>query len=118
LGWNYEVHAVNQKVWDQLSAPVQSFLLSNIEMLLQNLWTYAEQQYAQALACNAGARHCTQSARGQMVVVQPSVADLAAVRRVAIQSGLDRWGSRCAGQCVTDFNNTAGKVLRTVVKQP
>jgi TRAP-type C4-dicarboxylate transport system substrate-binding protein len=118
LGWNYEVHAVNQKVWDQLSAPVQSFLLSNIDVLLQSLWTYADQQYAQALACSAGARTCAQAPRGQMVVVQPSPADLATVRRLAIQTAQEKWATRCTGSCVSEFNATAGKALRIVLKQP
>jgi len=118
LGWNYEVHAVNQKVWDQLAAPVQSFLLSNIDVLLQSLWTYADQQYAQALACSAGARTCAQAPRGQMVVVQPSPADLATVRRLAIQTAQEKWATRCTGSCVSEFNATAGKALRIVLKQP
>jgi TRAP-type C4-dicarboxylate transport system substrate-binding protein len=118
LGWNYEVHAVSQKVWDQLAAPVQSFLLSNIDVLLQSLWTYADQQYAQALACSAGARTCAQAPRGQMVVVQPSPADLATMRRLAIQTAQEKWATRCTGSCVSEFNATAGKALRIVLKQP
>jgi TRAP-type C4-dicarboxylate transport system substrate-binding protein len=118
LGWNYEVHAVSQKVWDQLAAPVQSFLLSNIDVLLQSLWTYADQQYAQALACSAGARTCAQAPRGQMVVVQPSPADLATMRRLTIQTAQEKWATRCTGSCVSEFNATAGKALRIVLKQP
>jgi len=118
LGWNYEVHAVNQKAWDQLAPPVQSFLLSNIDLLLQSLWTYADQRYAQALACSAGARNCAQAPRGQMVVVQPSPADLATVRRLAIQTTQEKWAARCMGPCVNEFNATAGKALRIAIKQP
>jgi TRAP-type C4-dicarboxylate transport system substrate-binding protein len=100
LGWNYEVHAVNQKAWDQLAPPAQSFLLSNLDLLLQSLWAYADQQYIQALACNAGARTCAQAPRGQMVVVQPSPADLATVRRLATQTTQEKWAVRCTGPCV------------------
>ena len=118
LGWNYEAHAVNKKVWDALSEPVQKFLLANVDLLLQSLWAYADQQYTAALACNTGAKGCSQAPRGQMVLVQPTAADLLTVRRFVTQNGLEKWASRCSAQCVSDFNASAGKLLRIAIKQP
>jgi len=53
-----------------------------------------------------------------MVLVQPTAADLLTVRRFVTQNGLEKWASRCSAQCVSDFNASAGKLLRIAIKQP
>ena len=110
VGWNQEVHAVNQKIWDGLNEPVQKFLESNIEMLVQNLWTFSDKLTKRGIDCNTGSNECLLMPRGQMTLVTPSNADIATIKRITTQKVLPKWSERCADACVTDFNQTIGKL--------
>ena len=112
VGWNQEVHAVNQKVWDSLDEPVQKFLESNIEFLIQNLWDFSDKLTQRGVDCNTGSKECLSMPRGQMRLVTPSNADIATIKRISTQKVLPKWSERCADACVTDFNQTIGKLLK------
>lgn len=110
VGWNQEVHAVNQKLWESLNEPVQKFLESNIEILIQNLWTFSDKLTQRGIDCNTGSNACLSMPRGQMTLVTPSNADIATIKRLSTQKVLPKWSERCADACVTDFNQTIGKL--------
>ena len=112
VGWNQEIHAVNQRVWDSLDEPVQKFLQSNIELLIQNLWNFSEKLTQQGIDCNTGSKECLSIPRGQMVLVLPSNADIATIKRISTQKVIPKWAERCSDACVTDFNQTIGKLLK------
>ncbi|MNW21261.1 hypothetical protein D3C71_2220720 [compost metagenome] len=46
-----------------------------------------------------------------MVLVQPSDADRALLKKIANEAVLPKWAARCSAQCVKDFNATIGKTL-------
>jgi TRAP-type C4-dicarboxylate transport system substrate-binding protein len=110
VGWNQEIHAVNQKVWDSLAEPVQQFLESNIDLLIQNLWNFSDKLTQRGIDCNTGSKDCLSMPRGQMTLVTPSNADIATIKRISTQKVLPKWSERCADACVTDFNQTIGKL--------
>ena len=110
LGWNQEIHAVGQKAWSQIDPEVQDFLITNIDQLIDSLWSYAITQNQLAIDCLSGAKACTLPAKGKMVLVRPTQTDLATLRQVASQKVLPKWAARCSTQCVTDFNQTVGKI--------
>lgn len=112
VGWNQEIHAVNLKVWDSLDQPVQKFLQSNIELLIQNLWNFSEKLTKRGVDCNTGSKECLSMPRGQMVLVLPSNTDIATIKRISIQKVLPKWAERCSDACVTDFNQSIGKLLK------
>ncbi len=117
VGWNQEVHAVNQKLWESLGSPLQQFLDANIEILIQNLWSYSEILTQRGIDCNTGRQECPAMPRGQMTLVLPTPADLATVKRLAVQKVLPKWAERCSDACVTDYNQTIGKLLNTSIKK-
>jgi TRAP-type C4-dicarboxylate transport system substrate-binding protein len=110
VGWNQEIHAVNQKVWDSLDESVQKFLESNIDVLIQNLWNFSDKLTQRGIDCNTGSQECLSMPRGKMKLVTPSNADLAIIKRLSTQKVLPKWFERCADPCVTDFNQTIGKL--------
>lgn len=110
VGWNQEVHAVNQKIWDSLNESVQKFLESNIEMLIQNLWIFSDKLTQRGIDCNTGGKECLSMPRGKMTLVTPSNADIATIKRISTQKVLPKWFERCTDACVTDFNQTIGKL--------
>jgi TRAP-type C4-dicarboxylate transport system substrate-binding protein len=117
IGWNQEVHAVNQKTWDKLSPELQTFLETSIESLIDELWLFSERLTKIGYDCNTGSKDCLNIPRGRMILVSPTQADLATVKRLATQKVLPQWASRCSDTCVTDYNDTIGKLLKINVKK-
>ncbi len=117
VGWNQEIHAVNQIAWDKLSEPTQRFIESNVDELIQNLWAFAEKLTQRGIACNTGNHECTTMPRGNMTLVTANAADLALVKRLATQKVLPKWAERCTDSCVTDFNQTIGKQMNVQAKK-
>lgn len=117
LGWNLEAHAVNQKAWDKLTVPTQAFIEANLEQLIQKLWDFSDALTKRGIECNTGSKECVSFPRGQMKLVMPTPADLATVKRVADQKVLNVWAQRCSDACVTDYNQTIGKVIKSIAKK-
>jgi len=117
LGWNQEIHAVNQKVWDQLNSDVRSLLEINLAKLTEKLWLFAEAENQKGYDCNTGAKSCPMAPKGKMTLVKPTQADLATIKRLATQNIVNKWAARCSGACVNEFNQTIGKSLKITAKK-
>lgn len=117
LGWNQEIHAVNQKAWDALDPTVQVFLEANVDTLIKSLWQFSESVAKRGNDCNVGSKECPTQPRGRMVLVQPTATDLLTLKRIAVEKILPQWAARCSDSCVTDFNQTIGKLLTVVAKK-
>jgi TRAP-type C4-dicarboxylate transport system substrate-binding protein len=117
LGWNQEIHAVNQKVWDQLNADVRALLEVNLAKLTERLWMFAETENQKGYDCNTGAKSCPMAPKGKMTLVRPTQADLATIKRLASQNIVSKWATRCSGSCVSEFNQTVGKSLKITAKK-
>jgi len=117
LGWNQEIHAVNQKAWDQLNADVRALLEINLAKLTERLWLFAETENQKGYDCNTGAKSCPMAPKGKMILVRPTQADLATVKRLATQNIVNKWAARCSVSCVSEFNQTIGKSLKITAKK-
>lgn len=117
INWNQQIHAVNQKAWDKLDPKVQTFLQSNIDKLMNDMWDAAAKQTQLGYDCNSGAAACTLPVKGKVKVVQPSAADKAQLKKLTNEVVLPKWAARCSDQCVSDFNATIGKSLGLVAKK-
>lgn len=117
LGWNQEIHAVNQKVWDQLNADVRALLEINLAKLTERLWLFAESETQKGYDCNTGAKSCPMAPKGKMTLVRPTQADLATIKRLATQNIVGKWATRCSASCVSEFNQSIGKSLKITAKK-
>ncbi len=117
IGWNLEIHAVNQKTWDQFDPAVQAFLQTNIAQLIDSLWAFSAKQNQLGIDCNTGTKACPFATRGKMTLVRPTPGDLATLKRVATQKMLPKWAARCSAQCVAEFNKTVGQVVGVTAKK-
>lgn len=111
INWNPQIHAVNQKAWDKLDPKVQQFVQSNMKSMINNMWDGAAAQTQQGYDCNAGAASCKQPVKGKMVLVQPTDADKALLKKVMQETVLPKWAARCSADCVRDFNAHIGKLV-------
>ena len=117
LGWNQEIHAVNQKVWDQLNPDVRALLEINVSKLTERLWSFAETENQKGYDCNTGAKSCPMAPKGKMILIKPNQNDLNTVKRLASQNVVAKWAARCSGSCVSEFNQTVGKALKITAKK-
>lgn len=117
INWNEQIHAVNEKAWQKLDPKVQAFLQTNIKGLVDDIWTAAAKQTQQGYDCNTGAAACPFEVKGKMVLVTPSDADKALLRKVLQDQILPKWAARCSAECVASFNATIGKELGLAVNK-
>jgi TRAP-type C4-dicarboxylate transport system substrate-binding protein len=117
VGWNQEVHAVNLKAWQKLPESLQIFIEANIQDLIDSLWIFSEKLNQRGIECNTGSKECLSVPRGQMTLVHPTQADIALIKRISTQKVLTKWAERCTDACVTDYNQTIGKLLKNSVKK-
>jgi len=117
INWNQQIHAVNQKAWDKLDPKVRTFLQTNIDKLVDDIWDAAARQTQEGYDCNSGAAACPYPVKGKMVLVQPTDADRELLKKVLNDSVLPKWAARCSAQCVKDFNATIGKEVGLVAKK-
>ncbi len=111
INWNQQIHAVNDKAWQKLDPKVQTFLHTNIDGLVNDIWTAAAKQTQQGYDCNTGAAACPFDVKGKMVLVTPTDADKALLKKVLQDQILPKWAARCSAECVASFNATVGKTL-------
>lgn len=111
INWNSQIHGVNQKAWSKLDPKVQEFLQSNIRSMVANMWDAASAQTQQGYDCNTGAAACTNATKGKMILVKPTDADKALLKKIMQEKVLPKWAARCSASCVQDFNATIAKVV-------
>ena len=117
INWNQQIHAVNQKAWDKLDPKVRDLITVQYKTLVDDIWAAAAAQTQEGYDCNTGAAACTQPVKGKMVLVTPTDADRALLKKVLQESVLPKWAARCSAECVRDFNATIGKVVGLTAKK-
>lgn len=117
INWNQQIHAVNQKAWDKLNPGVQKLITDQFSNLVHDIWVAADKQTQEGYDCNSGAAACKQAVKGKMVLVQPTEADRAMLKKVLSESVLPKWAARCSAQCVADFNASVGSIVDVSVKK-
>lgn len=111
INWNQQVHAVNQDYWDKLDPKVQEFLESNLPTMYDAIWEQAATETQEGYDCNTGSDNCPHDVKGNMKLVEPTDADRDELARITAEVVVPKWAARCSDQCVSDFNETVGKVL-------
>ena len=117
INWYQQIHAVNQKAWDKLNPGVQKLITDQFSNLVHDIWVAADKQTQEGYDCNSGAAACKQAVKGKMVLVQPTEADRAMLKKVLSESVLPKWAARCSAQCVADFNASVGSIVDVSVKK-
>lgn len=117
INWNQQIHAANQAYWDKLDPKVQDFLQKNLNVMFGQIWEAAAKETQEGYDCNTGAAACTQPVKGKMKLVEPTAADRELLKKVLSETVVPKWAARCSAQCVTDFNETIGKVVGITAKK-
>jgi TRAP-type C4-dicarboxylate transport system substrate-binding protein len=108
VNWGVAAFVANGAAWNSLSKDLQELLRRELPRLEKAIWTEAESETSDGIACNTGAASCTAGRKGRMTLVRPSAADAAKSRDVLVSAVLPGWLKRCGPQCAPAWKQTVG----------
>lgn len=108
-------YAINLRTWNKLSKDDQVKLQNAVSNLVDEIWAYSEELYADAVRCNTGADPCEHGTKYKLEKSTVSDADLATVAAAVKTSSLPVWAEQCNAvnpSCEADWMATVGKNLK------
>lgn len=107
-------YAISLKAWNQLKPDQQAKLKTAFDGLTNEIWTYSEELFQDALNCNQGKDPCTTGKKFKLVNVPVQAADLELVRGAVSKVSLPVWAEVCDksnADCSKKWNATVAPVL-------
>jgi TRAP-type C4-dicarboxylate transport system substrate-binding protein len=116
ISWGLSFFGANRAAWEALPPDLQAVLRKQIEGLEQEIWTAAERETADGLACDTGGTSCPDGHHvSQMRLVPITPEDEARRRRLLVQSVLPGWIQRCGTDCATLWNQNLRSTVGSTV---
>ena len=107
ISWGLSIFGANSAAWEALPRDLQGTLREQIKGLEQDIWTAAERETSDGLACDTGGTRCPDGHHvSQMQLVPITREDEALRRRLLVQSVLPGWIQRCGAECTMLWNQT------------
>lgn len=88
-------YAINLNTWNKLSPKDQKTLASAIKGLVDDIWSYSEALYKDAMNCNTGAKPCKLGKPYSLKEVPVSEDDIAKVAEAVGKKSLPVWAEQC-----------------------
>jgi TRAP-type C4-dicarboxylate transport system substrate-binding protein len=108
VNWGVAMFVANGSAWSSLSKETQELLRRELPKLEQAIWTEAENETSNGIACNTGATGCVGGRPGRMVVVRATAADDAKRQEIFVKNVLPAYLKRCGPRCTQVWNQTVG----------
>ncbi len=118
LGWSINVLAVNLNTWESFDEPTKEFFLAQADAYEDKMWDTLTRATDEAENCNTGQEPCELGKMAGSTITPVAEADSAAHKELVETAVLSGWASRCGAECVTEWNETVGKVLDLEAPQP
>jgi TRAP-type C4-dicarboxylate transport system substrate-binding protein len=115
VGWGLACGAMNMDKWNSMTPDQQALLTGEIDALTTRMWDETATEDDVAISCITGGT-CDIGDKGDMTLVTPSDADLAARDTIATDVILARWAARCGAECAANWNETVGPLLGLTAK--
>jgi TRAP-type C4-dicarboxylate transport system substrate-binding protein len=112
-------YAISMKAWNSLKPDQQAKLKTAFDTLTDDIWTYSESLFQDALNCNTGKEPCTTGKKFNLVNVPPAPADIELVRSAVSKVSLPVWAEVCDKSnptCSQKWSATVGPVLGLAAK--
>ena len=88
-------YAISTKAWNSLKPDQQVKLQAAFDKLTEEIWTYSEELFQDALNCNQGKDPCTTGKKFKLVNVPLQPADTELVRGAVSKVSLPTWAEVC-----------------------
>jgi TRAP-type C4-dicarboxylate transport system substrate-binding protein len=117
ISWGLSIFGANIGAWEALPRDLQAILRKQIQGLEAGIWTAAEQETTNGLACDTGNARCPEGHHlSHMRLVPITPEDEARRRRLLVQSVLPGWIQRCGMDCVTLWNQNLAPTVGITVQ--
>jgi len=110
VGYAATFTAMNMDTWNELNGDTQKLIMSEGKKMEDAIWTFESSLDQMGMNCNASGP-CPKGKPGGMIPIIPSAEDNAMLKDISKNVVLKRWAARCGAACVTEWNNTIGKVI-------
>ena len=110
VGYASAFLAVNNRLWNGLSANTRNFMMSKFRQVEDEIWEGLQRDDQRGMDCNSSGP-CPLGKPGGMVPVEVSASDRAHLRQILNDFVLKRWARRCGRTCADNWNNTIGKIV-------
>ena len=110
VGYAATFTAMNMDTWKELNGDTQKLIMSEGKKMEDAIWTFESSLDQMGMDCNASGP-CPKGKPGGMIPIIPSAEDNAMLKDISKNVVLKRWAARCGAACVTEWNNTIGKVI-------
>ena len=107
-------YAITTKAWNRLKPDQQVKLQAAFDKLSDEIWTYSEELFQDALNCNAGKDPCTTGKKFKLVNVPLQAADNELIRSAVSKVSLPTWAEVCDKSnpgCSKQWNSVVAPVL-------
>ena len=117
LSWGQIAYAANAKTWAGFDPRTRALIDSQVKTLEKAVWDAAGNFTQQGYECNAGTDKCTAGTKGKMIVVQPTAADEALLKKVLAEQTLPAFAQRCSAACVAEYNKVVAPLTGVALKK-
>jgi hypothetical protein len=108
ISWGLSFFGANVAAWEAIPPDLQATLREAIGRLEQDIWTAAERETADGIACDTGG-NCPNGHRPSLMRLVPVTKEDEARRlRLLVESVLPGWIQRCGTDCATLWNEILG----------
>lgn len=111
INWGFNVFAAGIDAWGQLPETLRDVLERELPVLESAIWTAAERETLDGIACNVHRGACVNGRSGAMTLVPIRAEDETLRRRIFYETILPRWVERCGESCGEAWLKVAGPLL-------
>lgn len=111
ISWGVSFFGANTAAWSALPPDVRAKLSAGLRDLERDIWTAAEQQTEDGLACLAGRPSCKGGRPGRMAIVEERWQDESRRLQLLSETILPSWLQRCGSECSEVWNRDIAPTL-------
>lgn len=105
-------YGINLDTWNAMSPEEQAKLQAGFDTLVDRIWSYSEELFVDAVSCNTGGDVCETGTKYDLVLVEPSDADVALIGTAVTEVSFPAWKETCDAVnpgCSASWLETVGK---------
>lgn len=88
-------YGINLDTWNGMTPEQQGKLQAGFDALIEEIWTYSEKLFADAVNCNTGAQPCETGKSYDLALVEPSAADKNLIGTAVPNVSFPAWKEVC-----------------------
>lgn len=111
VGGGVAFYGYSARGWRELDPEVRAIVETEFARFENDAWELTRAQTQMGINCNTGQGECIGGTASDMILYEPSQADIARARAVAEATVMPNWRRRCGVRCITDWNDTVGRAV-------